>query len=245
MPPKNRLNEKRLSRKQVQELIADGAVLHETYTACFAETYPNGYQNQPLVYQLEDDRFLYVFDPTDASLGGKGDLYDRAYLLRWLDWLQRVRKELQQIPGSSVEHWYFYSRYKNDLMLYQEALMIELAEWLSLPIAQLNYSYASLDRLSAQAEASGVEAVQQEFYDHLVVYVGEVLRRRLQEKGIAAEWTIDRPTPEIAYPAIRANGGTPMPVKVVWNELMQMGLEPMNLRKETANEMRRFRLLVR
>lgn len=240
MPRKKCLNEKRLTRKQVNELIASGAVLHQEFTACFAETYWNGYKNQPIVYQLKDDRFLCVFDPKEPGIGGKGDIYDRNYLLRWINWVQRVREDDRLGRNSSVDHWHFYSRHKTALIDRRETLMAELAARFNLSIAQLDYSYASLDRLSVSAETSGVEAVQQELYDHLVAYVGEVLRRRLQAKGIGAEWTIDRPTSRTAYPAIGADGWILMPINVVWNELR--GLEAIDLRQGTTNEMRRFSL---
>ncbi|NJL36990.1 MAG: hypothetical protein HC899_09595 [Leptolyngbyaceae cyanobacterium SM1_4_3] len=95
-----------------------------------------------------------------------------------------------------------------------------------------------MDILSGKAEEYGLENVQAELYDNLVSYVGEVIRHRVKGHWIVLE---ERPNDE--YPAISAKGGTLMPINVVWQELF--GLEPMNLRKETANEVRRFSLRYR
>ncbi|MCU0570373.1 MAG: hypothetical protein MUF49_27850 [Oculatellaceae cyanobacterium Prado106] len=105
---------------------------------------------------------------------------------------------------------------------------------MEIPENQLDYSYKSLDLVSEKAEAYGLDQVQAELYDSLVTYVGEVIRRRV--KG---QWVIRQDYPEsLAYPTIQVKQRVLMPINVVWNELA--GLEMMNLRKEAANEVRRF-----
>ncbi|MDF5738675.1 MULTISPECIES: hypothetical protein [unclassified Nostoc] len=72
---KNSLNHKRLTKKQVQDLIESEGKLHEEFTKIFEQTYSTEYKDQPLVYELSNDRFLFVFDPKGHSIPGKGDIY--------------------------------------------------------------------------------------------------------------------------------------------------------------------------
>src|SRR5438093_8372692 len=75
MSRRRTLNERRLTRRQVQELIASGARPRPDLAATFKQTFSTGYKEQPLVYELEGERYLFVFDPADPGLGGKGDIY--------------------------------------------------------------------------------------------------------------------------------------------------------------------------
>ncbi|NJN85195.1 MAG: hypothetical protein HC881_01265 [Leptolyngbyaceae cyanobacterium SL_7_1] len=238
MPKKKCLNSKRLSKKQVQALIESEGRFHEEFTKFFEETYGNGRKKQPQIYELPGDRFLFVFDPKGYLLPGEGDIYAKEYFLRLLRWVQRVRDDYANHRGSSVEHWRYYSKHKVQLVDQVDALINQLARCLDILYEQLDYSYKSLDVVSSKAESYGLEKVQVELYDNLVAYVGEVLRRRV--KG---DWAIRKDRPGDEYPAIDVNGVMLMPINIVWQELG--GLEPMNLRKETANEVRRFSLMYR
>jgi hypothetical protein len=229
---------KRLTKQQVQELIKSEGKLHKEYTAFFEETYGSGGKNQPQVYELASGKFLYVFDPKGFSLPGKGNIYSKELLLRTMRWHQRVRDNDANGRSNSVEHWRYYSKHKAQLTDSIDELMSELVKWLEVPPAQLDYSYKSLDMVSHKAEEYGLEKVQAEFYDNLVAYVGEVLRRRV--KG---SWIVREDFPGCAYPFIEANKEVLMPINVVWREID--GYKPMNLRKETANEVRRFSLRCR
>jgi hypothetical protein len=229
---------KRLTKKQVQALIKSEGKLHQEYTDFFEETRSSGYKNQPQVYELADDKFLYVFDPKGVSLAGKGDICSKELLLRRIQWHRRVRDDSANGRSNSVEHWRYYSKHKAQLTDSIDELMSELVKWLEVPPAQLDYSYKSLDMVSHKAEEYGLEKVQAEFYDNLVAYVGEVLRRRV--KG---SWIVREDFPGCAYPFIEANKEVLMPINVVWREID--GYKPMNLRKETANEVRRFSLRCR
>ncbi|MBW4647481.1 MAG: hypothetical protein KME06_02095 [Kastovskya adunca ATA6-11-RM4] len=236
MGHKKSLNKKRLTRKQVQELIEAEGKLHEEFTKFFEETYSTGYKNQPLVYELPNDRFLYVFDPKEIGSPGKGDIYPKDYFLRRVQWTQRVRDDSANNRGSSIRHWRYYSKNKAELISKIEQLIDELAEKLAIPRPQLDFSYASLDIVSSKAEDYELDEVQAELYDNLVAYVGEVLKRRVN-----GQWAIETLHGDEKYPYISADTkGVLMPINVVWTELN--GLEPMNLRKETANEVRRFSL---
>jgi hypothetical protein len=74
MGQRRTLNQKRLTKKEVQHLIDTEGQLHQEFTSVFKETYVTGYVKQDLVYALPNERFLFVFDPKDTSLGGKGDI---------------------------------------------------------------------------------------------------------------------------------------------------------------------------
>lgn len=228
------LNRKRLTKKQVQELIETEGKLHE-FTNFFETTYPSGYKDQPLVYELTNDRFLYVFDPKELSIPGKGVVYPKEDFLRFVRWTQKVREDYANHRASSGEHWRYYSKHKIELINKIDELISELAEQLGILRYQLDFSYTSLDIVSNKAE-DYVERVQSELYDNLVAYVGEVIKRRVN-----GQWDINSFSTEDKYPYIRADiNEVLMPINVVWQELG--GLEPMDLRKETANEIRRFSL---
>jgi hypothetical protein len=235
MGKKKSLNSKRLTKKQVQELITSEGKLHQEFTDFFEETYSTGHKNQPQVYELSNDRFLFVFDPKGIVIPGRGDIYSKEYFRRWIRWMQKVREDYTNGRGSSVEHWVYYSKHKAQLVNKISALVDELVEYLDISHDQLDFSYKSLDVLSSKSEDCELEKVQAELYDNLVAYVGEVIRRRV--KG---HWVIREDYPGCEYPIISVSEGVLMPINVVWQELG--GLEPMNLRKEAANEVRRFSL---
>jgi len=62
-------------------------------------------------------------------------------------------------------------------------------------------------------------------------------------RRVEGHWVVREDYPGCEYPTISANEDVLMPINVVWQELD--GLEPMNLRKEAANEVRRFSLRYR
>lgn len=236
MGKKKTLNAKRLTKRQVQELIESEGRLHEEFTEFFEQTSSTGYKDQPQVYELSDDRFLFVFDPKGISIPGKGDIYSREHFLRMIRWTQKVREDYANGRGSSIERWIYYSKHRVQLVDKIDELIDELVKCLVISYNQLDFSYKSLDILSDKAENYGSEKVQAELYDNLVAYVGEVIRRRV--KG---HWVVIRKDyPGCEYPIVSVNQGVLMPINVVWRELH--GLEPMNLRKEAANEVRRFSL---
>lgn len=238
MENKRIINEKRLTKKQVQELIESEGKLHEEFTKFFEKTYSTGYTIQDQVYELPNDRFLYVFDPKGDIIPGKGDIYPKEYFLRSIRWEQKVRDDFGNGRFGSVAHWRYYSKHKAQIVNNIGNLIDELATYFDISRQQLDFSYKSLDILSSKAENYGLEKVQAEFYDNLVVYVGEVIRLRVEGK-----WVVREDNPNCGYPAINAKNRGLMPINVVWKELD--GLEPMNLRKEAANEVRRFSLRCR
>lgn len=236
MAHKRTLNKKRLTRKQVQELIESEGKLHEEFTIFFEVTDSTGYKDQPLVYELPNDRFLFVFDPNELSTPGKGDIYPKEYFLKFVQQTQQIREDCANNRGNSVAHWYYYSRYKVELINHIDELIHELGEQLQINHQQLDLSYMSLDILSKKISAYGINQIQSNLYDNLVAYVGEILRQRKN-----GQWAINSDSIDIKYPYISAGvNGVMMPINVVWLEITD--IEPMNLRKQTANEVRRFSL---
>ncbi|MBW4684708.1 MAG: hypothetical protein KME40_06310 [Komarekiella atlantica HA4396-MV6] len=236
MGHKYSLNNKRLTKKQVQELIESEGKLHEEFTQFFEQTYSTGYKNQPLVYELPNDRFLFVFDPKGYSIPGKGDIFTKEYFLKYVQWTQRGREDIANNRANSVSHWRYYSKHKIEIVSKIDDLINELVEKLQITHAQLDFSYMSLDVVSKKSEAYEIDKIQTDLYDNLVAYVGEVIRHRKN-----GQWTINSDSSSEKYPYISAGvNGVLMPINVVWQELTDMKL--IDLRKETANEIRRFSL---
>lgn len=229
MEQNDALDSNRLNKKQVRELIESGAKLSEEFTKFFEKEMAH-----PQIYELPNDRFLYVFNPQGSILPGKGNLYSKDAFLRMMRWVARVRGDYANGRGSSIGHWRYYSKHKEQLIDRANELVNELGKGLAIPTEQLDFSYKSLDIVSSKSEDYGLETVQAELYDNLVCYVGEVIRCRVN-----GEWTVSDDSSG-RYPAICAKRTLLMPINVVWKEID--GYKPMNLRKETANEVRQFSL---
>ena len=234
MARKKTLNARRLTKREVQALIASGARPRPDLSAALEETFATGYKERPLVFELEGGRYLYVFDEQKPALGGKGDIYPADLFLRSVRWTGKVREDYAQGRGNSVSHWAYYSELKHELISNIDRLVDQLRSTMSRSRDELDLSYKSLDIVSKFVEDIGVERAQKELYDHLVAYVGEVLRLRIDGR-----WELDRkhdpPYPYLVGP----RHSITMPINVVWGELN--GLDPVNLRAAAGNESRRTR----
>src|SRR5262249_37121187 len=93
MARKRTLNERRLTRRQVQELIASGAQLRTDLTAALDDV-----ALQMRVYELPDDCFLLVFGEV---LGGKGDVYAGDDVRRFVRWTAKVGEDARHGRQSS------------------------------------------------------------------------------------------------------------------------------------------------
>jgi hypothetical protein len=236
MAQKKTLNARRLTKHEVQALISSGARPRPDLSAALEQTFATGYKEHPLVYELGGDRFLQVFDQHQPGLGGKGDIYPADLFLRFVRWTGRVREDSAQGRGSSVSHWAYYSRLKHQLISNVDLLIEQLRSTMSRSRDELDVSYKSLDIVSTFVEGMGVERAQKELYDHLVAYVGEVLRLRIQGR-----WEVNREG-DAAYPYLLGpRHSATMPINVVWQILS--GLDIVDLRAAAANEVRRTRLL--
>jgi hypothetical protein len=236
MPGKRTLNKRRLTRTQVQKLVASGARPRPDLSAKLEETFSTGYSKRPLVYELEGNRFLFVFDEQEPGLAGKGDIYPAAVFLRLVQWTAKVREDYACWRGDAVSHWAYYSTHRDHFISHVEALIERLRSTMSRSRDELDFSYRSLDIVSDFVERIGIERAQKDFYDHLVAYVGEVLRQRIE-----GQWELN-PKHVPPYPYLLGPKHHPtMPINVVWGELS--GLDPANLRAAAANEVRRTRKL--
>jgi hypothetical protein len=234
MAQKNSINDKRLTKKQVLEIIKAEGKLHEEYTRFFEEKYAHGFIRQDKVYELSGERYLYVFDEKERSIGGKGDILSKEYFIKRVKWHQRVRDDYANKRGSSVSHWRFYSKYKYDFTKHIKEHVVGLAKKLEVDIEKLDNTYESLDLLSKGCMQYEIEELFNEFYDNLVAYVGEVIRKRVN-----GEWDTNSTHAGGPYPFISINSKhiQYMPINVVWETLN--GIKDIDFRKETANEVRR------
>jgi hypothetical protein len=221
--------ERRLTKRQVRELISSGARPRPDLSAALEST-----SLQQLVYELEGDRYLVVFGGSVPSLAGKGYIHAADEFRRLLRWLATVDENAKHGRQGSVEHWAYYSSHKHRLISNIDTLVAQLRSAMSRTADDLDFSYRSLDIVSAYVEDIGAERAQQELYDHLVAYVGEVLRLRIQ-----ARWEVRRDDLQ-PYPYLVGATHDPiMPINVVWERLL--GPDPVNLRAAAANEVRRKR----
>jgi len=229
MAPKRTLNERRLTKRQVQDLISSGALPRPDLSVAFEPTLL-----EPLVYELEGDRYLLVFGEQVRGLAGKGDIYAADVFRRFMGWTAKVEEDAKHGRQSSVGQWAHYSALKHRLITNIDPLVAQLRSTMSQTADELDFSYQSLDVVSAYVERIGVERAQQEICDHLVAYVGEVLRLRIQ-----GHWEVTNSNRQ-PYPYLVAAMYDPtMPINVVQQELS--GLAPVNLRAAAANEVRRNR----
>jgi len=234
MGQRRTLNQKRLTKKEVQHLIDTEGKLHEGYTNFFEERYVTGFVNRDKVYELPGDRFLYVFDENGSMIPGKGDIYPKDYFLRFVKWNQRVRDDYKNNRASSVDHWRYYSRYGAKILDHIDELITELCAILNLDKSKLDRSYQSLDLVSKACEAYGLDNTIKNLYDNLVICTGEVIKERVN-----GHWDINKINYSGEYPYI----GVDLPevqymaVNVVWSALS--GLDEINLRKEARDEVKR------
>lgn len=231
MKSKNLLNEKKLSKAQVQAILREQGKLDAELMEAFCERRPDGsIFEQDLVYELNDGNFLVVRDPSIKREGGKGDIWKREFMHRFSSWSKEVKEDYAQGRSSSTEHWRYYSKYKNKLIDNVDLLIQELSHRLNIDILELGKSYDSLDLVSAKVEKLGQEVAKSELYDNLVAYVGEVIKSRVQ-----GQWKLDSIF-NVPYVGIENGRVYLNPVNIVWSELGS--LEPMNLRKATVSEIR-------
>jgi hypothetical protein len=229
MAQKRTLNQRRLTKRQVKELISSGARPRPDLSVALEPT-----SLQQSVYELEGERYLVVFGETAFGLAGKGDIYAADVFHRFVRWVAKVEEDIQHGRQSSVGHWAYYSAHKNRLTENIDALVAQLRSTMSKTKDELDFSYQSLDAVSAYVEGIGIERAQREIYDHLVAYVGEVLKLRIQ-----GHWEVNNRDWQ-PYPYLVGAMYDPvMPINVVWEKLTRP--DPGNLRAAAANEVRRKR----
>ena len=231
MSRRQALNPRRLTKKQVEALISGGATPRPDLEQALENVSTRlGIR----VYELPESRVLWVFGDTVSGIAGKGDIYTLDYCHRFIRWADRVNMDSAAGRASSVSHWFHFSRVRTDLPDRVSRLVEELGHLVMGTHASLELTYAGLDAASDYVASIGVQRAQLEIYDHLVAYVGEVIRLRTR-----GEWKVETRSPE-SYPCVvAAKHAVIMPINVVWSELS--GLDSADFRKEAANEVRRAR----
>ncbi|MFM2386765.1 MAG: hypothetical protein RL660_1522 [Bacteroidota bacterium] len=230
MKQKKCLNEKRLTKKQVAELIDMEGKLDTELTAKFKEVFASGYVKQDLVYEISNDRYLFVFDPTESG-GGKGDIYSKDYLLKLIKWRERIDEDYKYGRASSIDNWRYYSKHKADIIHHIDELVQELGIKLQMSPTELDKSYKSLDLLSQRVEAYDIDKAREELYDNLVAYIGEVIRVKIN-----GQWAINEEFAGGDYPYIDIGIKNVQytSVNIVWENLTE--INEVNFRKSAANE---------
>jgi len=153
MAHKRTLNERRLTKRQVQELISSGARPRPDLSVALEPT-----SLQSRVYELEGDRYLLVFGEQIPGLGGKGDIYAADAFRRFVDWIAKVDEDAKHGRHGSVADWAHYSALKHRLIANIDTLIAQLGSTMSQATDKLDFSYQSLDVVSAYVEGIGGRA---------------------------------------------------------------------------------------
>lgn len=231
---KLKVNKKRLTKKLVKEEILKGAKFREDLSELFSRSVSIGdYFENPKVYELETGNFLYVFDENDISIAGKGDIYTPEVFQRIIKKYQRHLDDRDKPIQSSVSMWRFFSKIGNDVINNIENLRLDLINELHLNEKELDFTYKSLDKINEKLALLEIEEIRERFYDPLLAYVGEVIRRR-----IGGEWQLNEKFAGDNYPYIDIGikWCQLMPLNVLFEEFTK--IMELDLRKATANEMR-------
>jgi hypothetical protein len=232
------MKRKRLSKKEVQEILSKGATLHDEYTAQINSKTATGVEFNPKIYVLPDDTFLWVYDG-EFYPKGKGDIFTRLEIEDYFILEQRNIENKKIRMSNAGENWHHYTKYGAKLIENIDKLVTDLFEKLDIPQNKLDFSYASLDLISDKLKPLGIEVTQKDYYDHLVAYIGEVIKRRID-----GFWKINMTHSGGNYPYIaveEADHFHYMPTNVVWYDMTPARF--INLRKTTADEVRRYSLL--
>ena len=233
--PKNKINplNRRLKKAEVKDFIDKGAKLHDEYSKDYYEKYWNGNEKQDLVYELPNGDFILVFDPKGDMLPGKGNYYTRDSFLRTQRWRKKISDDYQHGRGSSVEHWRHFSKQGYQLSSNKDTNLDTISKELNITKTALDFSYESLGKIDAAIENYPYGKPWETLYDALIFYVGEVIIKRVD-----GHWQINSTHHGGDYPYVTVVNSTLhyMPINIVWQEID--GLNPCNLRKATADEIR-------
>src|ERR1700757_3638023 len=120
MAQRRTLNERRLTRRQVAELIATEARPRDDLTAALDLAVLAA-----RVYSLSGDRFMLVFGGM-SGLSGKGDIYAADVFHRFMRWSAKVDEDARHGRQSSTSHWAYYSPLKEQLTTNIDRLVAEL-----------------------------------------------------------------------------------------------------------------------
>jgi hypothetical protein len=232
------MKRKRLSKKEVQEILTKGATLHQDYTVQIKSTTVTGVEFNPKIYVLPDDTFLWVFDG-EFYPKGKGEIFTRQEIEDYFILRERNKENRKIRKGNAGDNWHFYTKYGATLIENIDNLINDLADKLHIPKAQLDFSYNSLDIVSDKLKPLGIEETMKNYYDHVVAYIGEVIKRRVD-----GFWEVNTTHAggDYLYIAVKEVVHLHyMPTNVFWSDMTPSTF--INLRKTTADEVRRHPLL--
>ena len=221
------INEKKLTKPQVQELLKNGGAVYDKQVSHIINM-DIGF-NALDIYKLADGNYLYV---SAVQAPGKGDIWPKAYVEKEVARLQRQQKKPILKDMSNVEHWYYFSKVKKRFPTQVSPLISSLFSELALSKRHMDYSYDSLDRLSKRLNELGGEVVERELYDGIVAYLGEMLIRKVD-----GTWSFDedknlglpiRPKIVTSYPWVWFDPITPV--------FLSFSEPEFTLRRNLANE---------
>lgn len=229
------LNKRRLTKREVNDILATNPPLEAEISKLFEWTWAtDGYVQRNKLFRLPEDKYLYVYDPKDISVPGRGDIFPKKIITRLVEYLRRKDFYYENGLNSSFDYWKFYTKLGTEIITKAGELRLVLAKQLKIPIEALNYSYKSLDLINEKLNPLNVEFISENYIDCLCSYVGEVLLRR-----VSGHWAITEKElylDEIPFISIDIKNIFYNPVNVLFSCLNS--LEDIDLRKETANEVR-------
>jgi hypothetical protein len=230
---KNRItiNEKSLNKKEAEKLAIEQGKFHIEYSHFLTEVVNGKILTLSKVYELPDGTFLFIRD-INGKYGGKGNLLTKNYFEKFIRSLKRTKEDFEFGRTNNISHWYFYSKNKNELVNNVNILMTEISNLLEIEDRQLDFTTQSLDLLTQRVKVFDLEFIFKTLYDHLAVYIGEVIIKNSKQANI---WVLE---PNFNFPVISTAIPTVFfsPVNIVWEELTQI-LEP-NFRTGYRKELR-------
>jgi hypothetical protein len=227
-----RINKKRLTKKKVKEEIENGN-FNKELSDFFSDATSIINKEFPKVYDLSNGNFLYVFDEKDFSIGGKGDIYSAENFQKIIRFYSILISDRKKDITSPNRMWKYYSKLGNKLIHQIEELKIEISTHLNIKENQLDFTYKSLDFLSDSLKNLENEEIRKKYFDHLVAYIGEVQRKRVNGK-----WNIKKPNSggEDIFIDVGNERCNLLPINIVECELRKIG--EIDFRKATTNSLR-------
>ena len=223
----------KLSKKDAFELANSEGILNEELTDFLTEKFDSGNFILNQVFSISDNRILYILE-VNQKRGGQGTIYEKQYFDNFVLKLKRMKDDKENGRNSNIQHWSFYSVWKNSIINKVDELHNQLAKTLEVDLNQLDYSTKSLDLLSKLVFDFGNEKAMIEIYDNLVVYIGQVIIvNSKREINWNLESNFNFPIITTEFKDINFN-----PINIVWEELTNY--DQIDFRKAYGRETRRI-----
>jgi hypothetical protein len=231
------INEKPLSRKETLSLANKSGILHKPYSKILTEEINGKIITLRQVYELPNSEYLYIRD-VNGRYDGKGNIFSKIYFDKFMIKVRRMNEDIKNGRTSNISHWNFYSKNKSKLIERIPELVSKLCEFIEVDDLLFDYSTKSLDTLSTYLKEKNVDNIFEEYYDNLVAYIGETIRKNSK---MTANWTLDT---YFNFPVISTVEENIFynPINIIWEELTMS--EDINLRKGYGKELRRIGNLI-